>query len=244
MSDFRFTRPESFPPIVKNLLIINILVWVAQLIFDQQYDLSGKLGMWPVQSPHFNPYQIATHMFTHASYEVDQFGNRSIIFFHILFNMFNLWMFGRILENVWGSKRFLFFYLACGVGAALAHMAVQYFEYKEVYAAIQQARELGYTDIATRIEDAPRYVVGASGAVMGVMVAFALLFPNTELYFMFLPIPVKAKWIIIGLVAIDLFFGLNPYQNDNVAHFAHLGGALTGFIIVMIWNKTNRRTMY
>jgi membrane associated rhomboid family serine protease len=244
MSDFRFTRPESFPPIVKNLLIINVLVWVAQLIFDEQYDLTGKLGMWPLQNPHFNPYQIATHMFTHASYEVDQFGNKHIIFFHILFNMFNLWMFGRILENVWGSKRFLFFYLACGVGAALTHMTVQYFEYKDVYQAIQQARELGYTDIATKIEDVPRYVVGASGAVMGVMVAFALLFPNTELYFMFLPIPIKAKWIIIGLVAIDLFFGLNPYQDDNVAHFAHLGGALTGFIIVMVWNRTNRRSLY
>lgn len=244
MSDFRYTRPDNFPPVVKNLIIINVLVWLAQVMFDQSYDLSAKLGLWPVQSPHFNPYQIATHMFAHASYMPDSSGQLHIYFYHILFNMFNLWMFGRILENVWGGKRFLFFYLVCGVGAALAHMTVQYFDYQPIAEHIRYFKEIGASDLARQQADVPFYVVGASGAVMGIMVAFALLFPNIELMFMFIPLPIKAKWIILGFVALDLFGGLNPTPGDNVAHFAHLGGAVTGFIIVFIWNKTNRRTLY
>jgi membrane associated rhomboid family serine protease len=219
MSDFKYYRPNNFPPIVKNLLIINVLVWVAQLIFDKQNGmfteaLTNKIALFPIGTDQFKPYQIATHMFAHASY--DPRGH--IIFFHILFNMLVLWMFGRILENVWGPKRFLFFYLACGVGAAAAHLAVQYFTG-------------GYSA-----------AVGASGAIMGIMVAFAYLFPNTELYLMFIPIPIKAKWAVIAYVVYDLVFGI--YGSDNVAHFAHLGGAITGFILVLIWNKTNRKTFY
>jgi membrane associated rhomboid family serine protease len=149
-----------------------------------------------------------------------------------------------VLENVWGAKRFLIFYLACGIGAAIAHAAVQYFEYKEVINMINLALAQGDTDMATRIENIPSYAVGASGAVMGVMVAFAFLFPNTEMMMLFLPIPIKAKWVVLGLVAMDLFGGINPSQGDNIAHFAHLGGAITGFIIVFIWNKTNRKTLY
>lgn len=240
MSEFRFTRPNNFPPIVKNIIIINVLVWVVQLMFDQQYNISAKIGLWPIESPNFNPYQIASHMFAHATYTPAG----GIVFYHILFNMFTLWMFGRILENVWGPKRFLFFYLVCGVGSAIAHMTVQYFEYKDVLEAINYAKEIGRPDMAARIEEVGGgYVVGASGAVMGVMVAFAFLFPNTELL-LFFAIPVKAKWVITGLVLVDLFGGINPTQGDNIAHFAHLGGALTGFIIVFIWNKTNRRTFY
>ena len=108
MSDFRYSRPSSFPPVIKNLIIINVLVWVAQLFFDHQYDLSGKLGLYPIQSSLFRPYQIATHMFAHASYQGSE-TQYSIYFFHILFNMFGLYMFGRVLENVWGPKKFLFF---------------------------------------------------------------------------------------------------------------------------------------
>lgn len=234
MSNFRFTRPDRFPPITKNLIIINALVFVAQLMFDKQYDLTAKLGLWPVESVHFKPYQIFTHLFTHSP----------TLLFHILFNMLTLWMFGRVLENVWGAKRFLTFYLACGLGAAIAHLAVGYFQYKEVLDAIRELDAQGQTDLANMYRDAPAYAVGASGAVMGVMVAFAFLFPNTELYVMLIPVPVKAKWAILGLIAIDLFGGVNPSKGDNIAHFAHLGGAVTGFIIVWIWNKTNRRTLY
>jgi rhomboid-like protein len=155
-------------------------------------------------------------MFAHSSYGA----GGSIAFFHILINMFLLYMFGRVLENVWGAKRFLFFYLACGIGAAAVHLAMQYF--------------MG--------GDAP--AVGASGAVMGVFVAFAYLFPNTEMMIIPIPIPIKAKWLVLAYVAFDLFGGFGNISGDNIAHFAHLGGALTGFIIVFIWNKTNRKTLY
>ena len=233
MSNFRFTRYDSFPPVIKNLIIINALVWVAQLMFKSQ-DLTAKLGLWPVESDHFRPYQVVTHMFTHSPDSP----------FHILFNMFTLYIFGRILENVWGAKRFLFFYLACGIGAAIAHMTVAYFEYKEILEAISRLEAAGNTFEADQLRDLSAYAVGASGAVMGVMVAFAFLFPNTPLYLMFIPIPIKAKWVVIGFIALDLFGGINPQQGDNIAHFAHLGGAVTGFIIVWIWNKTNRKTLY
>lgn len=234
MSNFRPVRYDSFPPIIKNIIIINVIVFVAQLVLDKDFNLTAKLGLWPVESPHFKPYQVFTHMFTHSPR----------IIFHILFNMFALFMFGRVLENVWGPKRFLTFYLVCGIGAAIAHMTVAYFQYKEFLEAIKMAEAIGDTVSAEKIRDLPVYAVGASGAVMGVMVAFAYLFPNTELYIMFLPIPIKAKWAILGFVAIDLFGGINPTSGDNVAHFAHLGGALTGFIMVLIWNKTNRKTLY
>ena len=216
MSNFRFTRPDRFPPVVKNLIIINVLVWIAQLIYDKQWGLTIKLGLWPVDTPYFKPYQIATHMFAHASYDAG--GN--IMFFHILFNMFGLYMFGRILENIWGPKRFLFFYLACGVGAAAAHLIMQY------------------------IMGGFSFAVGASGAVMGVFVAFGYLFPNTELMIIPIPIPIKAKWLVLVYILLDLFGGFGSVSGDNVAHFAHLGGALTGFLIVFIWNKTNRKTLY
>lgn len=214
MSNF-YTRPDNFPPIVKNLIIINVLVWIAQLTLDRQLNLTDKIALYPVNSPEFYPYQIATHMFAHAAY-----AGKSIVFYHILFNMFGLWMFGRVLENVWGPKRFLLFYLICGVGAALVHLAVQHFT--------------GSYEAA----------VGASGAIMGIFAAFAYLFPNTEMFILFIPFPIKAKWAVLGLAAIDLFGGVTKMSGDNVAHFAHLGGALTGFILVLIWNKTDKKRFY
>jgi membrane associated rhomboid family serine protease len=203
---FRYTRPDGLPPIVKNLLFINGLFFLATYFLFRDINLMARFGLWPINSDYFKPYQVFTHMFTHAD------------FFHILFNMFNLWMFGKVLENVWGSKRFLTFYLICGIGAAATHLAVQYFTGDESYA------------------------VGASGAVMGVMVAFAYLFPNTELM-LYLAIPVKAKWIILALIGFDLYAGFGK-TSTGIAHWAHLGGAATGFILVYFWNKTNKRTFY
>lgn len=234
MSQFRFTRMESFPPVIKNIIIINALVFVAQLIFEDRYGITAKLGLWPIQSEHFHPYQVFTHLFTHDPNN----------FFHILFNMFGLWMFGRILESVWGSQRFLLFYIICGIGAAAAHMAVDYFQYQHVVQQIRFFENAGMTDAVNLLRNREYYAVGASGAVMGVMVAFAFLFPNTELFIMFIPFPIRAKWAILGMVALDLFGGIHPGANDNIAHFAHLGGAVTGFILVWIWNKTNRRSLY
>lgn len=208
MSNFRFTRSDSLPIVIKYLIIINVVVFVAQLLLDQQIGLTYLFALWNI-GPQFRPHQLVTHMFTH-----DPRG-----FFHILFNMLNLYMFGKMLENIWGPKRFLNFYLMCGLGAAALHLLIQY------------------------LTNTTGLAIGASGAVMGVMVAFAYLFPNTPLYMMFFPFPIKAKWLILGLVAIDLFGGLGVYSS-GIAHFAHLGGALTGFIIVLIWNKTNKRRFY
>jgi membrane associated rhomboid family serine protease len=161
--------------------------------------------------------------------------------YHILFNMFALWMFGRILENVWGPKKFLLFYLVCGIGAAACHLIIQYFRCEELLHMFQaNPMDPKISNLLGALSTA----VGASGAIMGLLAAFAYLFPNTELYIMFIPVPIKAKWVVIGMAAIDLFGGVANLNGDNVAHFAHLGGALTGFILVLIWNKTNRRTFY
>lgn len=217
MSYFRNYRPDNFPPVVKYLMIANVVVFIAQMIVDPSpaermenplLGLTPKLALWPIGTPYFQPYQVITHMFAHGSPG------------HLFFNMFALWMFGKILENVWDAKRFLNFYLLCGIGAAVVHLVVQYF--------------MGGFSMA----------VGASGAVMGVMVGFACLFPNTELFILFIPFPIKAKWAAIGYVLIDLFGGIANSSGDNIAHFAHLGGALTGFILVRIWNKGNRRRFY
>lgn len=207
MAQFRYTRPDSFPPIVKNLIIINVLIWVAQELFASDYNLTARLMLWPVKSDFFEPYQIATHMFAHAGLS------------HVGFNMLGLYMFGARLENIWGPKRFLFFYIACGIGAAALSLVMQLSGY-----GVGPA-------------------LGASGAVMGVVVAYAYLFPNTEFTGLYMPIPIKAKWLAILYVAADLFGGF-ARVSDGIGHFAHLGGALTGFIIVLIWNKTNRKTFY
>jgi membrane associated rhomboid family serine protease len=224
-------KPNAFPPLVKNLIIINVIVFVAQLTFNSEdFNLTEHIMLYPIQSEQFYPYQIATHMFAHSPAD----------FFHILFNMFGLWMFGRVLENVWGPKRFLFFYLACGVGAAICHLGVNYITWENMMDAVNA----GNIEAATRYRSSLGPALGASGAVMGIFAAFAYLFPNTELYIMFIPVPVKAKWAVLGMAAIDLFGGMGRFEGDNVAHFAHLGGAVTGFIIVLIWNKTQRKRFY
>jgi membrane associated rhomboid family serine protease len=235
---FEYTRPESFPPVVKNLIIINALVFVAQLVLDSEYQLTQHLALYPVDVPDFKPYQIATHMFAHSPQ----------LIFHILFNMITLWMFGRVLENYWGGKRFLFFYLISGIGAAACHLLIQHLQFDpklmseiyEAYYADDQATAQTLIRQAGFIAPA----VGASGAIMGVMAAFAYTFPNTELFIMFIPFPVKAKWAVIGLACIDLFGGVASISGDNIAHFAHLGGALTGFLLVLYWNKTNRKSLF
>jgi membrane associated rhomboid family serine protease len=250
MSDFKYHKPSAFPPVVKNLIIINVLVYIAQIAFQSQF-LTEKLTLYPIipeelyqlaiqsgvitPAERFKPYQLITHMFTHAP---------PPNFSHILFNMFGLWMFGRVLENVWGPKRFLIFYLVCGIGAAAAHLTVQYFRSEqmlhEIYAAVRDNNRIDGDKFRAVLSGA----IGASGAIMGVLAAFAYLFPNTELFMIPIPIPIKAKWFVLGYVLLDLFSGIGAVSGDNIAHFAHLGGAITGFIIVFIWNKTNRRTLY
>ena len=245
MSNYKFTRPDSVPPIVKNLIIINVLVFIAQLTLESQLQVTERVSLYPIMPAQlhdilvanriyepfekFYPYQIATHLFAHSPQ----------LLLHIVFNMFGLWMFGRILENVWGPKRFLLFYFICGVGAAACHLAIQYFRCQELLQAI-----LANDPVAQQLIGGAAPALGASGAIMGIFAAFGYLFPNTELYFMFIPVPIKAKWVVLGMAAYDLFGGVANRSGDNVAHFAHLGGALTGFILVLIWNKSNRRRFY
>jgi membrane associated rhomboid family serine protease len=227
MPSFRSGNP-SFPPVIKILIIINAIVYFAQ---KQIPDLTnwGALHYW--QSPLFKPHQIITHMFMHDPENI----------FHIIFNMLILWMFGSILENYWGAKRFINFYLICGIGAALTQMAMIPWEVtRAVHAAVPP--EDWVPAIQQNID--AYSMIGASGAIMGVMAAFAYLFPNTELFIFFVPIPIKAKYVIPIYVLIDLFGGFNRQAGDNTGHFAHLGGALVGLLIVLFQNRNNRRNFY
>ena len=213
MSQFQQGGFQSIPPVIKNLMIANVLVWIAQIIFFYQgFPLEEYGALQSFGSGNFKAWQLITYMFMHSA--VDGSG---IVFSHILFNMFTLWMFGSILENVWGGKRFLTFYMICGVFAGVAQLFFQ--------------QDFGYA-------------VGASGAIMGIMAAYVYLFPNTEMYIMFIPIPIKAKYVIPGFMLLDLFGAFAPKQGDNVAHWAHLGGAFAGLVLVIFWNKKNKRNFY
>ena len=227
MPSFRTGSP-NFPPVIRILLILNAIAFFAQ---SQMSGITewGALHYW--QSPLFKPHQIITHMFLHGN------------FTHILFNMLALWMFGSILENYWGAKRFLNFYLICGIGAAAVQMLMIPFEARQ---AIGPHPEVSIDVLNDAIQQYTDHysMIGASGAIMGVMAAFAYLFPNTEMFLYFVPIPIKAKYVIPFYVLLDLFGGFSRGQGDNIGHFAHLGGALVGIIIVMIMNRTNRRNFY
>ncbi|HEX2682360.1 MAG TPA: rhomboid family intramembrane serine protease [Ferruginibacter sp.] len=218
-------------PVVLNLIIINVLVYFAQVAFggtsdtNQVYDL---FALHHYKSEVFRPYQIVTHMFMHGG------------FFHLLFNMFALWMFGTNVERVWGPKRFLTFYLICGLGSAFAQMGAYVFDFWKI-----DQLQLSVEDMAQYQEILRRSAtVGASGAIMGVLAAFGYLFPNTQMIILPIPVPIKAKWAILGIIALDVFGGISKIPGDNIAHFAHLGGALIGLLIVWLWNRTNKRTFY
>ena len=221
-------------PVVLNLIIINTLVFFAQSAFEGRGILVGGseesnrvyefFALHHYKSVFFRPYQIVTHMFMHGG------------FFHLLFNMLALWMFGTMIERIWGPKRFLTFYLICGIGAALTQMASYAYDFSSV----------DYSSLESRSYLLSQYssTVGASGAIAGVLAAFGYLFPNTRLFIMPIPFPIKAKWAILGILALDVFGGISKTPNDNIAHFAHVGGALIGFFIVLYWNKTNKQTFY
>lgn len=204
MSYNQYRPSQRTTPIVLNLIIINAIVFVAQLMFDNSFGLTNYLALYPYDSGLFSPYQLVTHMFAHGG------------FMHILFNMYALWIFGSTLERVWGPKKFLIFYLVCGLAAGIAQMFLS--------------------------SGAP--AIGASGAVMGLLGAFAYTFPNTEFFIIPFPFPIKAKYMAAIYAAIDLFGGFRPGGGDGIAHFAHLGGLVMGLILVIIWNKTNRNTFY
>lgn len=227
-------RFSLLPPVVKNLLIINGIMFLASMALRQRgIELISMLGLFYWDSPFFQPYQILTHMFMHANLG------------HIFFNMFAVWMFGSRLEVVWGGRRFLIFYLITGLGAALLHQAWNAYELQQICGSISPLHE-GYSlgSIGEQGRDLLRTpVVGASGALFGLLGGFAMLFPNTELMLIFLPIPIKAKYFVLFYGLAELFMGMSPYQT-GIAHFAHLGGLIFGVILVKLWNKTNRNSFW
>ena len=243
-------RPSSFrhlPEAVKHLLIINGLFFLATITLDSMgFDMYLFFGLHQFQSPDFMPHQLITHLFMHGN------------FTHLFFNMFALWMFGKVLENVWGGKKFLIYYMITGLGAAAIHLGVSQYEIMSLQAQISS------NDLNTILNEGGNILaggqnytnpimgklnllihtptVGASGAVFGVLLAFGMLFPNALLY-IYLAIPIKAKYFVILYGLLELYAGISNNPADNVAHFAHLGGMIFGFLLIKYWRK-NSNTFY
>ena len=232
---FRYQNSfQKETPVIFNLIIINVLVLVAQKLISP-FDVTEWGALHYYKSTLFKPHQLITNMFMHSTTD----------YAHLLFNMFGLWMFGSILEKFWGSKRFLIFYLVCGIGAGIFIQFTVPFSAEQMANNIEKLSTEPINHAKLVFDITQEYsAIGASGAIMGIMAAFAYLFPNTEMFIMLIPFPIKAKYVIPFFILIDLFSGLNQYQGDNVGHFAHLGGALVGFLLVLYWNKSNRKTFY
>lgn len=232
---------SSIPPVTLNLLIINVLLWVITALFANRIDLANLLGLHFVTSELFMPHQLITHMFMHGSTS------------HVFFNMFAVFMFGSVLERTWGSTKYLVYYLLTGLGAAALQLLITYIRIHAIEAELPaeaiakiyseganiMVRGLNYTDPAWGSLNAllNGSMVGASGAVFGLLVAFGMLFPNVELMMLFFPVPIKAKWFVMGYGVMELILGVLDNAGDNVAHFAHLGGLITGFFIILYWKK-------
>jgi|ERR1700722_15259684 len=234
MTDFRLGRSQVIPPVIKNLIIINVIVYLVQWTMENSGSsfMENFFALHDVRSTFFKPHQIVTYMFLHGG------------FWHIALNMLILWMFGSILENYWGPKRFLTFYIICGIGAALLHLLVVYHELTPLWNSINNYSP-GDQEILryNPKSDLNTATLGASGAIFGCMVAFGLLFPNSLIYIYAL-IPIKAKWAVLAYVLYELFLGVQNNAGDNVAHWAHLGGGLVGLLLVFYWRKTDRRNFY
>jgi membrane associated rhomboid family serine protease len=239
----------GLPPVVKNIIMLNVLMILAYYAAGSVFnvDLNSLLGLYFPKSELFKPVQIVTHMFMHANF-----------FPHLLFNMYALFIFGPILENVWGPKRFLIFYLVCGIGAALTHETVIFFQYNHLInsmspdniqavisegtAYFRQGKVFTDNDMQSLQLLLNTPTVGASGAIFGVLLAFGVLFPNTQLYLLFPPMPIKAKYLVLGYGALELVLAVTQ-PGSNIAHAAHLGGMLFGYILIQYWRKTTN-TLY
>lgn len=231
MSQFQFSGQRMFPPVVLNLIIVNALVFFAQKTFSEQsLAINDLFALHSVQSVFFKFYQLVTYMFMHGSFE------------HLFFNMLILFMFGSSVENYIGSRKFLFYYFACGVGAALLHMVVLHFEMMPYYDMLRQFSPEEQQNLLNSSGTVFNSItVGASGAIYGCLLAFGFLFPDAIINLWFF-VPIKAKWYVLILGAIEFFLGIRNSAGDTVAHFAHLGGAITGLIILLIWNKSKRKS--
>ena len=226
---------DQLPVVTKNLIIINFLFWVASLALPRVgIDLTALLGLHFPLAPDFNIIQLVSYMFMHAGFS------------HIFFNMFAVYMFGRVLENVWGPKRFLIFYMVTGIGAGIIQELTWLYDFRDVISAPQEMINIGGGRILTKPEFYDLFVtVGASGAVFGILLAFGMLFPNVPLYLMFIPIPIKAKYFVIFYGLAELTMGVANFSGDSVAHFAHLGGMLFGYVLIKYWkNKDFKNGRY
>ena len=216
------------PTITKNLLIINVLMFFATWVFGRRgVDLNELLGLHFFLASDFGLYQLFTYMFMHAG------------FMHIFLNMLMLWMFGCVVENVWGPRKFLFYYIACGVGAGVLQMVAQFGEF--YFLAADQIPGFGIGNVMEVARNSQPVLnmwttVGASGAIYGVLLAFGMLFPEQRMFIFPLPVPIKAKWMVCISVAIELLSALGT-SGSNVAHFAHLGGMLFGYIMIRYWRN-------
>jgi membrane associated rhomboid family serine protease len=216
----------NIPVVTKNILIINVLLYFASVVAARWgIDMDALFGLHFFLAPDFGIWQLFTYMFLHASIE------------HIFFNMFAVWMFGRIMETVWGPKRFLLFYLFSGIGAGICQEITQYVSY-----VVGGYGHYDYINISTAIIPVSEYLnmwntVGASGAVYGILLAFGMTFPNERLFLMFPPVPIKAKYMVMGYAVIELLLGLANNSGDNTAHFAHLGGMIFAYFLIRYWRK-------
>ena len=216
---------NNIPTMTKNLLVVNVLAFIATFVFERSgIDLTKLLGLHFFLGSEFHIYQFVTYMFLHGG------------FTHILFNMFALWMFGSVIERVWGSKKFLFYYICCGIGAGFTQELVQYITYSMEDLATYQYVNAGGVQMTTDAYINLWTTIGASGAVYGILLAFGMIFPNERLFIIPFPFPIKAKWLIVGYIAIELFSATSG-PGDGVAHMAHLGGMLFGFLLIRYWQK-------
>lgn len=243
---------NRLPQVTKNLLIINVLMFFITYLFGNQgINLVETLGAHYINSPLFEPYQVVSHFFMHGG------------FFHIFMNMFGLVMFGSLLERMWGPKRFFILYVASAIGAFALYNVMGYYEIMRLKEQIL-ASGVDVNDIDKLLKmgqynqglyNSNAYVreyitlsympmVGASGAVFGLLAAFAYLFPNTQMYILFIPFPIRAKYLVGGYVLYETIAGLNSGLGGGIAHLAHVGGAIVGFILVKVWNKYNKKDFY
>lgn len=229
---------RNLPPVTKNLIIINVIIWLFMQVCGPSTNafIHNNLALHYFSASDFNGVQLVSYMFLHAG------------FFHVFFNMFTLLMFGIALERSMGSVRFLFYYLTCGIGAALVQEGVWALTWFDTWS--KELAIYNHTDVSVirnAIEQAmsmgeplpflnSMITVGASGAVFGVLLAFAMIYPNLPTYIMFIPYPIKAKWMVLGYGAIELFLALSV-PGSTVAHFAHLGGMIFGFLLILYWKK-------
>ena len=240
---------NNIPTVTKNLLAINVLMFLALLVAEKQgVDLNSVLGLHLFASEGFQPYQLVTYMFMHASVT------------HLFFNMFALYMFGRTLEYMWGAKRFLVYYLVAGIGAALVQETIGMVRYHEAlngmspldvelvlsrgFDALREGKNFVNPQLAHLNVVLNSTTVGASGAIYAILLGFGMLFPEERMFVFPIPFPIKAKYFVMGYVVIELYLGVSG-SADGVAHFAHLGGMLFGFILILFWrNKGKIRGPY